>query len=240
MIERLLNALPPWFGEGHSILDVLLTGSALCSQLEYDNILYAAQQTRIKTATGVFLDLAATDYFDSALPRLLNEPDFVYSARIIDNLLKEKATFAALYRTVSSVMTTTAASVAVYEYGSTVPGNILQEDGSDMLMEDGTTTVDTETVLQTIPVNAVAIGIDPAHAAARFGTALDRFEALVIVSGASISANFLQEDGTSTILLEDGSTTIDTEDTDPNTYQYLVDAISRVKPIGTTVWLYFQ
>jgi hypothetical protein len=128
-------------------------------------------------------------------------------------------------------------TVSVYEYGLTDSGIIAMEDNSDVFMEDGTTTINTEQVLRTIPVGAYPVGINFTDAAARYGTDLQRFEALVVIGGVGItSSNIALEDG-SDLLMEDGVTTIDGEYMSTVQFQPLFDAISRVKPVATTVWV---
>jgi hypothetical protein len=92
-IARLTALLPPWFGNnGAPIFEGILAGYAKLGQIVYTQYAYAKLQTRIKTATGDFLDLISADFFGSSLPRNINENDASFLARILANLLSEKAT----------------------------------------------------------------------------------------------------------------------------------------------------
>lgn len=237
MFDRLKAALPPsWFTGDTPVIDSILQGFAWCASLISDNISEAKKQTRIKTASGGFLDMISGDFFGDALPRLQDEADFMFSLRILNNLLREKATFAAVYNVVNNKMQTSGATVRVYEYGSVTSRVIALENGPDLLDEGGTT-MDTEVAVSTIPSEAYPVGIKLSDAAGRYNTELLPYEALVIISGAGALADVISlEDGTD-LLDEDGVTTINNEYIDQTSYQFLIDAISKVKPIGTTVWL---
>lgn len=64
---------------------------------------YALAATRIQTAIGDALDLAAEDFFDSKLPRLGGESDASYRARILAAMLPAGATRAAVKAAVAAV-----------------------------------------------------------------------------------------------------------------------------------------
>jgi hypothetical protein len=97
MLARLKLVLPPgWFADTTPILDAVLTGLAAAWSGLYALLTNVKSQTRIATASGIFLDLAAGDYFGSALPRRAGEADAAYSARIRANLLAPRATRAGL------------------------------------------------------------------------------------------------------------------------------------------------
>src|ERR1700727_986655 len=95
MLARLKAVLPSgWFplsvvGQPSNtpILDGLLSGPAWALSWVYTLIEYANDQTRIATATDVWLDLAALDYFGGNLTRNPGESDSAFSARIRANLL---------------------------------------------------------------------------------------------------------------------------------------------------------
>lgn len=92
MLARIKSTLPPWFPDDSTILDGLLSGLAWASAHVYDLIQYAALQTRIKTATDGWLDMIAGDFFGDALKRATNQTDASFRARIIINLMRERAT----------------------------------------------------------------------------------------------------------------------------------------------------
>jgi hypothetical protein len=92
-INRLNAILPPWFGNGTTpILEGVFTGYATMGSTLYSQYAFSILQTRIKTATGNFLDLISADFFGISLPRGAGETDASFRNRILANLLIEKAT----------------------------------------------------------------------------------------------------------------------------------------------------
>ncbi len=83
-----IKALLPseWFGDVSPVRDAFIQAPASMFSTAYGQIAYARQQTRIKTATGAFLDIIGLDFFGGALPRLPNELDPAYLSRIQANL----------------------------------------------------------------------------------------------------------------------------------------------------------
>ncbi len=70
MLARLKLVLPArWFSDTTPILDALLTGLASAWSGLYALLSYVRSQGRIATASGIFLDIASTDYLGDALPR---------------------------------------------------------------------------------------------------------------------------------------------------------------------------
>jgi hypothetical protein len=78
------------------VLDGLLAGLGAGWAAIYSQLAYAKLQTRIATATDVFLDLISGDFFGSELSRHAGEPDGAFRARVQASLLAPKATRAAL------------------------------------------------------------------------------------------------------------------------------------------------
>lgn len=104
MLGRLKLVLPArWFADTSPILDALLSGIATTWSGLYSLLSYVKSQCRITTATGVFLDIASSDYFGAALPRRTGEVDSAYSSRIRDNLLATRATRAALIQALKNL-----------------------------------------------------------------------------------------------------------------------------------------
>jgi hypothetical protein len=100
-IARLKSTIPRWFGADLApILNAVLAGLATAWAGLYSLYLYAAQQTRIRTAAGGWLDLASADFFGSSLPRLANELDTPFRVRILAALLQEKGTRLAIYNAI--------------------------------------------------------------------------------------------------------------------------------------------
>ena len=95
--SRLRLALPGrWFSDVAPVLDGLLTGlgagwATLFGLLDEVRLL-----SRLRTITGVYLDLAGADYFGARLLRRLGEEDGAYRGRIIAALLRGRVTRAAV------------------------------------------------------------------------------------------------------------------------------------------------
>lgn len=95
MHRRLKRLLPPWFGHDQGEtprLDALMLGPATSLAFIYGVIAYVRSQTRIKTASAGWLDLISRDFFGAALPRLANQSDESFRARIISNILRPRGT----------------------------------------------------------------------------------------------------------------------------------------------------
>lgn len=91
--NRLIEQLPPWFGNNHPILDVVLSAYVSSTNFAYNSqVQYLRPQTRIQTAYGDNLDLISQDYFGGSLPRRQGENDDTFRQRILSTLLQEKAT----------------------------------------------------------------------------------------------------------------------------------------------------
>lgn len=83
---RLKAQIPSsWFKTSPNF-DATLQGPAWAMSTIYAQITYASLQTRIATATDGYLDLISNDFFGSELPRLTNETDGAFRARILANL----------------------------------------------------------------------------------------------------------------------------------------------------------
>lgn len=78
------------------ILDAVLAGIATVWASAYSLLSYVTLQTRIATATDVFLDMIARDFFGAQLQRRVTESDINYRARILASLLPPAGTRAAL------------------------------------------------------------------------------------------------------------------------------------------------
>ena len=95
--SRLRQLLPNgWFPDTSPVLAAILNGISYCLALIYSLLAYAKLQTRLATVTDGFLDLAAFDYFGSFIARRTNEIDASLRARVFQNLLRPKATRAAI------------------------------------------------------------------------------------------------------------------------------------------------
>jgi hypothetical protein len=97
VLARLKAVLPGrWFADDTPVLDAVLTGVAsawvgLSSLLEG-----VGGQARIASASGIFLDIAAQDYFGGMLMRRGGETDTAYAMRIQKNLVRPRTTRASV------------------------------------------------------------------------------------------------------------------------------------------------
>lgn len=94
--RRLTGYLPRWFGDAPPLIDALMQGFAYGLAFVYSLITFAKLQTRIKTATGGWLDMIAADFFGASVFRATNETDTSFLNRIIVNMFRERATRAAV------------------------------------------------------------------------------------------------------------------------------------------------
>jgi hypothetical protein len=113
MIARLQALLPlRWFPDVTPVLSALLAGLSDGWAWLYTLLGYVRQQTRIATATDSFLDLISQDFFGGILPRRFGETDTAFRARIQRELLRPRATRAAL---VSELVNLTGRAPNVFE-----------------------------------------------------------------------------------------------------------------------------
>lgn len=92
-VGRLRGTLPQhWFGDDAPVLDGLLNGLAASWKWLFAALEYVRLQTRIRTATDLFLDLSAGDYFGARLPRRAKETDDQFRPRIQRELLRTRTT----------------------------------------------------------------------------------------------------------------------------------------------------
>lgn len=89
---RLKLVIPRWFGSDSTIFDGVLQGLAWLGSFIYSLYEYAKLQTRIKTATGGWLDLIAFDFFGERIRRKANQSDQSFLNTILINLIRERCT----------------------------------------------------------------------------------------------------------------------------------------------------
>jgi hypothetical protein len=108
IVARLRATLAPWFPDPAQapVLTSVLTSQADQFNFIYQYLQFAANQTRIKTATGGWLDLIAWDFFGSRFLRRLGEPDASFAARIIKEILRPRQTRAAISQMVVDLVGT--------------------------------------------------------------------------------------------------------------------------------------
>lgn len=98
IVNRLRATLAPWFPDPANapVLTSVLTSQADAFAFVYQYLQFAANQTRIKTATGGWLDLIAWDYFGARFTRRINETDASFASRLLKELLRPRQTRAAV------------------------------------------------------------------------------------------------------------------------------------------------
>lgn len=102
IITRLKAVLPTrWFPDETPVLDTVLAGLGTAWASLYTLLASVQLQSRIASATGMFLDGASTDFFGDRLARRTGELDSLFRQRIQLELVREHATRAA----VASVVT---------------------------------------------------------------------------------------------------------------------------------------
>jgi hypothetical protein len=113
MLARIRTLLPiRWFADTTLVLDGLLSGLAWAWSWAYSLLGYVQAQTRIATASDVWLDIIASDYFGSTLQRRSGQTDAAFRLLIQNNLLREHGTRQAI---VSAVQNLTGRIPTIFE-----------------------------------------------------------------------------------------------------------------------------
>ncbi len=93
VVGRLKAVLPAgWFGDTTPILDAALVGLSAAWSGLYGLVRIVQAQSRIRTASGGFLDLIAMDYFAASLVRSPSEADTPFQGRIQRAILRPRGT----------------------------------------------------------------------------------------------------------------------------------------------------
>jgi hypothetical protein len=102
-VRRMLVILPRrWFSDPApapqtpTFLQALLSGFGVAWQAIYVLVTQVRTLSRIATVSGSFLDMASVDFFGSSLPRRPGEPDLQFVLRVQQEMLRPRATRAAL------------------------------------------------------------------------------------------------------------------------------------------------
>lgn len=104
IMQRVRALLPNgWFGDATPVLDAVTSGTGALWAGVAALIAVVRAQSRIATASGVFLDLAAGDFCGGAVRRRAGEGDAVFSARLRAAILTSRATRSALVRAIERV-----------------------------------------------------------------------------------------------------------------------------------------
>jgi hypothetical protein len=97
ILGRLRSVLPVrWFPDSAPILDALLGALASGWSSIHQQLRYVRAQTRIATATDIWLDVIAQDYFGTSLTRRTGQGDAAFRAAIQRELFRERGTRAAV------------------------------------------------------------------------------------------------------------------------------------------------
>lgn len=95
--NRLVAVLPTrWFADQSPIRDAILAGLATGWSWSYGILQYVKAQTRIASASGVWLDVIARDFFGSEMQRWSGQDDDAFRLRIQRELFRERGTRAAV------------------------------------------------------------------------------------------------------------------------------------------------
>jgi hypothetical protein len=113
MLARLKSLLPArWFAPTATYANAILGGLSDGLQFVSGLITYARQQIRIATASGIWLDLIALDYFGSRIRRGTNQADDAFRTRIRAEVLRQRVTRAGM---VGAVKDLTGRAPAIFE-----------------------------------------------------------------------------------------------------------------------------
>ncbi len=97
ILKRLKAALPArWFADESPVLDGMLAGLAWGWVWLFSSLGYVIAQTRIASASDIWLDVIAQDFFADRLSRRTGEADSAFRHRILRELLRERGTRGAI------------------------------------------------------------------------------------------------------------------------------------------------
>ena len=86
-------------GQGSApVLDAVLNGFAAGLAATYDQITFSGVQTRLATATGSFLDMAATDFTRGRVVRKPGQTDATLNAKLRAEIVRPRVTRASITR----------------------------------------------------------------------------------------------------------------------------------------------
>ena len=93
IVVRLRAVLPArWFPDDAPILDGVLNGLGSAWSWVYNLLQYVKPQSRLSTATGIWLDIIARDFCGTRLIRKVGQSDDAFRGRIQRELLRERGT----------------------------------------------------------------------------------------------------------------------------------------------------
>lgn len=113
MLLRLRAVLPArWFPDEAPLLNGLLSGLASAWAWAHGQLQYVKSQTRIATASDIWLDVIATDFFANRLSRRPGQSDDAFRRRITRELFRERGTRGAV---ISALQDLTGRTPVVFE-----------------------------------------------------------------------------------------------------------------------------
>ena len=113
---NLMKAVLPtrWFGETTPVLDALLNGFSAMWEHTYQGIAYIRRQSRLVSASGMWLDLIGEELFGSVVQRRPDENDSDLRTRIQDEITRERCTRNAVATAITSL---TGNPISIFEPG---------------------------------------------------------------------------------------------------------------------------
>lgn len=104
LVDRLGRVLPGgWFADQAPVLDTVLNALAAGWSGLFQLLTTTQAQTRIATASSIFLDMTSQDFLGATLPRRTAEPDDSYRIRIERAILRTHNTRADVLNAILSV-----------------------------------------------------------------------------------------------------------------------------------------
>lgn len=93
MLARLKAMLPSrWFADTTPVLDGMMSGMASTAAWAHSLLTFVRQQARLATASHVFLDLAAIDFFGPRVARAAGQSDDAFRAKMLRELYRIRST----------------------------------------------------------------------------------------------------------------------------------------------------
>lgn len=103
-LSRLKAVLPTgWFPDVTPVLDAVLTGPASMWAWIWSLISYTILQTRLLTATDIFLDVLCHDFLGTRISRRSGESDTLFRIRIQREILRPRGTRAAIVEAIEDL-----------------------------------------------------------------------------------------------------------------------------------------
>jgi hypothetical protein len=131
MLGRLKAVLPTrWFADDTPVLDSILSGVSAGWAWVYQLLQYVRIQTRIASATGVWLDTISLDLFGNRVIRRSGQGDGPFRVRIQQEIFREHGTRAAITSILEDL---TARTPAIFE-----PARVTDTGGYGSVGGDGT------------------------------------------------------------------------------------------------------